>query len=110
MDIQFTARHFKARESLKKYAIGEIERLTKFFDGVLSADIRLSFESTRNSLKTAEISLKVFGKHLVAVEKSDDFFKSIDFAVTKLERQLKKYKDKHRTEIYREPKLEVEEK
>jgi len=108
MDIQFTARHFKARGSLKNYAIGEIERLKKFYDGIVSADIILSYENTRNSVKVAEINLKVFGKHLVAVEKSDDFFKSVDYAVEKLERQLKKYKDKHRVEKYRQRKSRLE--
>jgi putative sigma-54 modulation protein len=111
MDIRFTARHFKARESLKDYSIGEIERLRKFYDGIVNAEIILSFENTRNSVKVAEISLKVFGTHLTAVEKSDDFFKSVDYAVGKIERQLKKYKDKHRVEKYRKREviLEVEE-
>ena len=108
MDIRFTARHFKVRESLRDYSVGEIERLKKFYDNIVNAEIILSYENTRNSVKVAEISVKVFGTRLMAVEKSDDFFKSVDYAVSKIERQLKKYKDKHRVEKYRKRKVLME--
>ncbi|MFQ5753471.1 MAG: ribosome hibernation-promoting factor, HPF/YfiA family, partial [bacterium] len=45
----------------------------------------------------AEIAIKVYGQRLVAIEKSADIFKSIDLAVEKLERQVKKYKEKLRS-------------
>ncbi len=91
MQITFTARHFKASESLKSYAENEVNRLNKFFEGIVDCDIILSKERNNN---IAEISLKVSSGVLSVKESSEDFYKSIDLAVDKLERQIKKFKDK----------------
>ncbi len=96
MNVQFTARHFKAHEGLKQYALSQVSTLKKYYDGILNGNVVLQFEKNRESVKIAEINLAVFGTNLVAVEKSEDFYKSIDAAIDKLERQLQKYKDKRR--------------
>jgi putative sigma-54 modulation protein len=96
MNVQFTARHFKAHDGLKNYAFAQVSTLTKYFDGIINGNIILQYEKLRDSVKIAEINLAVYGTQLVAIEKSDDFYKSIDNAVSKLERQLVKYKDKRR--------------
>lgn len=96
MHIHFTARRFKAHETVRDHAIDSVKRLDKFYDGIVRADVILSYERTMNSLKTAEINLHVHGTVLFAKEKSEDFHKSIDLAVDKLERQLDKYKMKLR--------------
>jgi len=93
MQITFTARHIKATDSLKNYAENEVNRLTKFFEGIVDCDIVLSKERSNN---IAEISLKVSSGMLSVKESSDDFYKSIDLAVDKLERQIKKFKGKIR--------------
>ena len=96
MNVQFTARHFKAHEGLKQYALNQIFTLKKYYEGILNGNIILQYEKPKDSLKIVEINLLVYGQSLIAIEKSDDFYKSIDSAVDKLERQLKKYKDKIR--------------
>jgi putative sigma-54 modulation protein len=96
MNVQFTARHFKAHEGLKQYAVSQVSTLKKFYDGIVDGNVILRFEKSKDSLKIAEINLGVYGTSLVAIEKSEDFYKSIDNAVAKLERQLLKYKDKRR--------------
>lgn len=96
MDIHFTARKFKARETVKEHAIAAVKKLDKFYDGIVRSDIILSFERTTNSLKVAEVNLHVHGTVLSAREKSEEYLKSIDLAVEKIERQLTKYKTKVR--------------
>lgn len=96
MEIQFTARRFRAREDLREHAVEAVRRLDRFFDGIVSADIILSYERKTNSVKTAEINLSVHGGILTAREKSEDYHKSIDAAVEKLGGQLAKYKTKLR--------------
>lgn len=96
MDVHFTARRFKARELVRNHAITEVKKLNKFYDGIVRADIVLSFERKTNSLKSAEINLHVHGTTLSAHEVSDEFLKSIDRAIDKLGRQLSKYKTKLR--------------
>lgn len=96
MNVHFTARHFRARPDVKSHAIDAVEKLGKYYDGILSAEIILSFERTTNSVKTAEIVLHVYGGVLTAKQKSAEYMKSIDAAVAKLEVQLEKYKAKLR--------------
>jgi putative sigma-54 modulation protein len=96
MNVQFTARHFKAHEGLKHYALQQVSTLKKYYDGIVQGNIVLRFEKPKDSLKIAEINLAVYGTKLVAIEKSENFYKSIDNAVDKLERQLLKYKGKRR--------------
>ncbi|MFQ5825229.1 MAG: ribosome hibernation-promoting factor, HPF/YfiA family [bacterium] len=93
MRINFTARHFKASERLKEYAEKKVQRLKKYYDGIIDCEIILDYEKLK---QIAEIAIKVFGQRLVAIEKSEDIYKSIDLAVDKLERQVKKFKEKLR--------------
>ncbi len=94
MHIHFTARKFKAHSTVREHALDSVKRLDKYYDGIVRSDIILSFERPTNSIKTAEINLHVHGTTLSAKEKTEDFHKSIDLAVEKIERQLEKYKMK----------------
>ena len=94
MNISITSRKFKARESLKEYINSEVISLERFYDNILSADVILSYQNPRDSIKNAEIILKIPGMVLKAVDNSDDYKKSISGAVEKLSRQLKKIKTK----------------
>lgn len=94
MNVQVTARRFKVHESLKDYAIKEVKRLEKFTNEINKVDVILSFERAHDSIKTAEIVLHMNGNNFLAKESTEDFKKSIDLAVIKLERQLNKFKTK----------------
>lgn len=94
MHLSVTSRHFKAHESLVKYAEQEAQRLKKYYDGIIKCEVVLVFEKPRNSDKIAEVFLSVYGTKLTAVGRSEDFFKSIDLAIDKILVQLKKYKEK----------------
>lgn len=94
MRIQFTARHFKASDRLRTYAEMEVQRLKRYFDGIIDCEIILDREKL---LHIAEVNVNVYNTRLTAIEKSDEIHKSIDLAVAKLERRLKRYKQKLRT-------------
>lgn len=94
MNIQITSRKFKAKDSLKDFINTEIKALEKFHDGILDADVKLSYIHEKDSIKTAEIIVKIPGKTVTVSEDSDDFAKSINLGIDKLKRQLKKEKQK----------------
>ena len=96
MDSHFTARRFKAHAEVKAHGIASLKKLDKYYDGIVRGDVILSYERSTNSVKMAEINLHVHGILLSAKEKSNDYRKSIDLAIEKLERQLSKYKTKSR--------------
>ena len=118
MEIQFTARRFKAHKEIRDHALAAVKRLDKFYDGIVRSDVILSYERGIASVKTAEINLHVHGSVLTARESSEEYHKSIDLAVAKLERQLGKHKTKERTKDKKtlrkvkeaiEPQIEAEE-
>lgn len=96
MEVHFTARRFKPHKEIREHAVEAIRKLDRFYDGIVRGDVILSFERTLKSVKSAEINVHVNGVVLTAKDKSQDFYKSIDLAVAKLERQLAKHKTKVR--------------
>jgi len=93
MRTSIAARRFRASDKLQSYASNEVQRLKKYFDNIIDCDIILSYQKEN---KTCEILLKVYGTVLKATEQTDDFYKSINLTVNKLEQQVKKYKAKLR--------------
>ncbi|MCH7773195.1 MAG: ribosome-associated translation inhibitor RaiA [Bacteroidetes bacterium] len=97
MNISITARKFKLHDSLKDFINEEVSSLQKYNDNILHADIILSYQNVKASVKKSEIVLHVPGQTFNAAEDSDDFKKSVSSSVDKLSRQLKKLKSKRTT-------------
>jgi len=93
--VNITSRHFKAHDTIQEYLKNKIENLEKYHVEILHADVVLSFEKAVNSVKHCEIILKLRDKILTAKESNDDFIKSIDKAIDKIETQLVKHKGKN---------------
>jgi putative sigma-54 modulation protein len=91
MNIELTSRHYEASAKVKKYVQEELEKLNKF-DHLVSS-CRVILDRTKEG-EEVEINIHVSGKDLVCSESSDDIIKSIDLAVEKMERQLKRFKEK----------------
>ena len=96
MRISFTARHYKPSKRLKEYAVNEVSKLVKVFDGVISCNIVLDYQK---DIQIAEINVIVHAQTLTVIEKTDDIYKSIDVAVGKMERQLIRYKEKKQQHV-----------
>ncbi|MCA9783602.1 MAG: ribosome-associated translation inhibitor RaiA [Calditrichaeota bacterium] len=92
MKTTVTSRHFKASEKLKDYASGEVGNLGRYIDNIVDCDIVLSYDVRQN--KTVEVSVHVKGDTLVASDTSDNFYKSVDKSVAKLQKQAQKLKEK----------------
>lgn len=91
MRVNITVRHYKPSDRLKEHVTLEVQKLDKFYEGIISCEVILDSQKLE---QIAEIIIHVQGNRLTAEEKSEDIYKSIDLAVAKLERQLKKYKGK----------------
>ncbi|PJA97064.1 MAG: ribosomal subunit interface protein [Ignavibacteriales bacterium CG_4_9_14_3_um_filter_34_10] len=99
MKIKITSRKFKAKDILKEFIEDEAKRLERFDDGILDVDVVLSFIHNKDSIKNAEIKVKLPKKVLVANESSEEFTKSVTLAVEKLIRQIKQLKSKKKSQI-----------
>lgn len=98
MQIHTTCRHTKLTPTLKRMIEERLARLEKF-SSVREAHVVLETEKYRQII---EIVLKTKGKDVVCREESRDMAVSIDAAVGRLERQLKKVKEKRTSRIHHE--------
>ena len=95
MSFIFTARHFKAHDSLKEYAEEESRKFAKIYDGIIKTEVILSFDKPENSIKHAEVIVHAKNNHtFTAKESTDDFMKSIIGSMDKVSSQIRKFKDK----------------
>lgn len=92
MKTTVTSRHFRASDTLKGYAETEVSRLDKYFDSILECEVILAYDVHQH--KSAEVIIHVPGERMTAEETSDDFHKSLDQAVQKLEKQVQRFKER----------------
>lgn len=94
MNIQITARKFKAHDTLKEFIKDEVTSLERFNDEIIDADVILSYLNNQNSIKKAEIVLNIPGQTLNAADESEEFKTAVSSATEKLRRQLETIKSK----------------
>lgn len=91
MEIVVKAKNFDVTDSLRNHARQKLSKTTRFSDNVMTAEVTLA---TERNWHVAKITLNCKGSDLHAEEKSTDMYNSIDRVVEKLERELKKQKEK----------------
>lgn len=94
MKINITARKFKARDTLKEFIKDEVSSLERFADDIIEAEVILSFQNQKESVKIAELIVRVPEHTLTATYESEDFEPSVRKCTEKIITQLKKRKTK----------------
>ncbi len=97
MQTDIKSIHFKADIKLEDFIKEKVEKLSQFYDGVISAEVTLKLDNNEGTdNKISEIRLNVRGNDLYAKKQSKSFEESIDSAAEALRKQLLKYKEKVR--------------
>jgi putative sigma-54 modulation protein len=91
MQLNITFRNLDPSDALKEYAKEKVERVHKYLDRAGGAHVVLSLE---RHLHHADITIQSGAFLLRGREKSEDMYASIDLAMDKIERQLRRYKEK----------------
>lgn len=91
MQVMTTFRHMEQSEALKAYAEEKLERVTKYIDEPITAQVYFSVEKIRHIV---EIVITGRGITTKASEATNDMYAAIDMVLDKIERQLKRYKEK----------------
>jgi putative sigma-54 modulation protein len=96
MQLSTTFRHMEASSAVREYAEEKLDRFRKYFNRQpMGAHAVFSVE--RNHNHTVEILLTLpNGLCVQAQETTEDMYSSIDLAVARIERQVRKWKDKIR--------------
>ena len=86
---------FEVNSTLKALIEKKVTKLTTFYDRIIKVDVFLKLDDPKApDGKVVEMSMHLPGKDAFAKETSDTFEKAIAATVSKLERQLKKRKEK----------------
>jgi len=93
MKISVTLKNGEGENWQKVYAEEKIQKLKKYLDAPAEAHIIMSMEKFRNSV---EINLSSKGWNINAKEEAKDMHLAIDSCIEKIEKQLKKQKEKIR--------------
>jgi len=91
MQIILTGHHVDITQPLRDYVNEKMKRLERHFDHVTDVHVVLSVEKLRHK---AEATMHLAGNDLFADHTEEDMYAAIDGLVDKLDRQLKKHKEK----------------
>lgn len=97
MKVNINAVNFAIDKKLVLFTEQRLEKLEKFYDKVVVADVHFKVESTSDKEnKVVEIKLHVPGDDLVVKKQCKTFEEGVDTASEALERLLVKHKEKNR--------------
>ncbi|MCA1829179.1 MAG: ribosome hibernation-promoting factor, HPF/YfiA family [Myxococcales bacterium] len=92
MQVNITFRNMFATDALRNHVQDKLGKVVdKYLDKVTEAHVTLSLE---RYLHHADVNLHAGHFHVRGKEKSEDMYASIDMAIDKIERQLKKHKER----------------
>ena len=91
MNVTITGRHMEVTDALKAYIENGLEKVRGHFNKVIDADVVLGVEKHRH---TAEVSLHANGLRVHSKETSSDMYASVDAVLQKLDKQVRKYKER----------------
>jgi putative sigma-54 modulation protein len=91
MQLTITGHHVDVTPALHAYVTEKMQRINRHFDSVISLNVILSVEKLEHG---AEATLHAAGKSLVANAIELDMYAAIDSLVDKLDKQVRRYKDK----------------
>ena len=95
MQLSVTFRHMDSTEALKDYAKEKIERVRKYFPDPIKAHVVLACDRGYNHIADVNITLHN-GIVIAGRETTEDMYSSIDLVMAKIERQVRRYKEKIR--------------
>ncbi len=92
MQVTTTFRHMEQSDALKSYAEEKLERVAKYIDAPINAQVYFTVEKKIRHI--VEIVITAKGVNTKAAEATNDMYAAVDAVIDKIERQLKRYKEK----------------
>lgn len=95
MNIKINTVHFDADKKLLKFVNDKINKLVKFYESIIGAEVFLRLENTQElENKVVEIKLIISGNDFFAKKQSKTFEEAVDNTVEALRQQIVKHKEK----------------
>lgn len=100
MQFSVTFRHMDATDALKGYAKDRLEKIRKYFPDPISIHVVMSTERFHHRV---DVNVQLHnGFKIAGTEVTENMYSSIDLVSAKIERQVRRYKDKLRAHKVRE--------
>ncbi|MFO0964991.1 MAG: ribosome-associated translation inhibitor RaiA [Gemmataceae bacterium] len=95
MQIKITARHGHLNEATQEFIREKAGKLLHFFDRIMMIEVLVDLSEGEKGDKQVELLVSAEHKHdFVATERNEDILAAMDLVLAKLERQVRKYKEK----------------
>ena len=95
MTVKIQSVHFDADKTLLEFIQEKVDKLTQFYDGIITSDVTLRIDkSSDTENKVAEIRIHLPGNDLFAKKQCKSFEEAIDTSLDALRTQVKKHKEK----------------
>ena len=91
MQLNVSGHHVEVTTPLREYVENKFERLQRHFDHITNTDVTLIVEKL---IQKAEATVHISGADIFAAAESEDMYAAIDALADKLDRQVKKHKEK----------------
>ena len=95
MQLSTTFRHMDGSQAVREYTAEKLDKIRKYFKGPISAHAVFSVERGFHHCVDLSITLPS-GLVVNAKETTEDMYSSIDLATARIERQVRRWKDKIR--------------
>ena len=92
MQVSVIGRHIEITDALKQYATEKFGRLDKYLPK--AADVTITLSVVKKVHHFAEASIKSNGVLIQASEETEEMYSAIDLLVEKIERRVRRYKEK----------------
>lgn len=98
MKIIISGKHLKITDAIKNYTEEKINKISKYTDAITEVDVVLSVEDTKSSgqIHKADGLVYASGTKIKVETENTDLYAAIDELEEKLERQVRKYKEKQK--------------
>lgn len=104
MQIRITGRHLGLTEDIRELISKRVEKLETFYDRIIEAQVVVDQEDNRYF---TEITLKTNQTQLHADNEDYDVFVSINATMDKIEKQIRRRKDKIKDRRHKTPRRDV---
>ncbi len=97
MEVKIKAVNFDATEKLKEFATKKVEKLSRAYEDIQTAEVQLKVEKPQTAMnKQTAINVRVAGNSQYVEKTCDTFEEGIDLCVDALKVKLTKLKEKSR--------------
>jgi putative sigma-54 modulation protein len=96
MPLVIKGKNVEVNDQLRSYVTRRLGKLDRYLDNILSAQVELSAEKTRSAetRQVVQVTVDANGTILRGEEKAADMYAAVDAVTDKMERQIKRYKDR----------------